>query len=73
MCFYMVHNIINDLQLQDDMSISQLEMKLFMMGLGANVKNIRFVDRVTQDNMTLKVEFADSNMSVYDFLKVNNK
>ncbi len=34
MCFYMVHNIINDLQLQDDMSISQLEMKLFMMGLG---------------------------------------
>ncbi|MBO5893257.1 MAG: hypothetical protein J6Q31_03215 [Alistipes sp.] len=69
----MVHNIINDLQLQDDMSMSQLEMKLFMMGLGVSVKNIRFVDRVTQDNMTLKVEFADSNMSVYDFLKVNNK
>ena len=56
MCFYMVHNIINDLQLQDDMSMSQLEMKLFMMGLGASVKNIRFVDRVTQDNMTLKVD-----------------
>ena len=30
----MVHNIINDLQLQDDMSMSQLEMKLFMMELG---------------------------------------
>lgn len=74
-CFADIHlnNIINVLQLQDDVSMSQLEMKLFMMGLGASVKTIRFVDRTTQDNMNLKVEFADSNMSVYDFLKVNNK